>query len=223
VTTTPDLTSYHAVHTALRRGTHALAAAAAELDQADRDRVRAFARYWQGYAGEVLAHHTIEDDICFPALIERIPAAAELIGRTDAEHERLDHLMATIAGDVEELVAGRTAPCLPEELAELADVMDAHLGFEDAEILPQFERHFSGEEYEELDARAAKALGITKQAAFTVPFVASMLDDDERDRVFAGAPLPFRLLYLATRRRHARLAARALGPAAVRVSVAAAA
>jgi hemerythrin-like domain-containing protein len=212
VTTTPDLTTYHAVHTALRRGTHALAVAAADLDLADRRRAQAFARYWKGFAGEVLAHHTIEDDVMFPALIERAPVAAELISRTDADHERLDQLMTAVAADALELAAGRIAPALASELRELASLMDAHLDFEDAEILPGFERHFTAEEYAELDDQAAKALGLSKQAAFTVPFIASMLDPDVRDRVFGDAPAAFRLLYRATRRSHARLAARALGP-----------
>ena len=189
--------------------------AAAELDPADRRRVQAFARYWKGFAGEVLAHHTIEDDVMFPALVERVPVAAELIGRTDADHERLDELMTAVAAEVEELAAGRLAPALAAELRELAALMDAHLDFEDAEVLPLFERHFTAEEYEELDDQAAKALGISKQAAFTVPFIASMLDPDVRERVFGDAPAAFRLLYRATRRSHARLADRALGPVAL--------
>jgi hemerythrin-like domain-containing protein len=211
-TTTPDLTTYHAVHTALRRGTSALARAAAELDPADRHRASAFARYWKGFAGEVLAHHTIEDDVMFPALIERAPVAGQLISRTDADHERLDELMTAIAAEIEELTAGRIAPELAGELRELAFLMDAHLDFEDAEVLPRFEQHFSAEEYAELDDQAAKALGLSRQAAFTVPFIASMLDPDVRDRVFGNAPAAFRLLYRATRRSHARLAGRALGP-----------
>jgi len=213
-TTTPDLTAYHAVHTALRRGTHALAVAAADLDVADRRRAQAFARYWKGFAGEVLAHHTIEDDVMFPALIERAPVAAELIGRTDADHERLDELMTAVAAEVEELASGRIAPALSSELRELASLMDAHLDFEDAEVLPRFEQHFTAEEYSELDDQAAKALGLSKQAAFTIPFIASMLDPDVRDRVFGDAPAAFKLLYRATRRSHARLADRALGPVA---------
>lgn len=220
MTTTPDLTNYHAVHTALRRGTHALAVAATDLDPADRRRAQAFARYWKGFAGEVLAHHTIEDDVMFPALIERAPVAAELISRTDADHERLDELMTAVAAEVEELVAGRIAPALASELRELAILMDTHLDFEDAEVLPLFERHFTAEEYSELDDQAAKALGLSKQAAFTVPFIASMLDPDVRDRVFGDAPAAFKLLYRATRRSHARLADRALGPVARHVVLA---
>jgi hemerythrin-like domain-containing protein len=203
------------VHTALRRGTHALAVAAAGLDPADDRRVRAFARYWKGFAGEVLAHHTIEDDICFPALVERVPPAAELIGRTDADHHRLDELMTAVGAGVADLAARRPAPTVAADLAELDDLMERHLDFEDADILPLFERHFSAEEYEELDARAAKALGITKQAAFTVPFVAAMIDAEDFERVFGDAPFAFRVLHVLTRGRYARLADRALGPVRV--------
>jgi hemerythrin-like domain-containing protein len=218
---TPDLTSYHAGHTALRRGTRALARAAAELDPGDRRRSKAFARYWKGYEGEVHAHHTIEDDVFFPVLVERVPVAAELIGRTDADHARLDELMTLVGGAVADLAAGRPSPVLVDGLRELADLMDAHLGFEDADILPLFERHFTAEEYTDLDDQAAKALGISKQAAFTVPFIASMLDPDVLDQVFGDAPVAFRLLLRATRRSHARLATRALGPVVLHQEVAA--
>ena len=215
MTTTPDLSGYHAVHTALRRGTHALAMAAADLDLADPRRARAFARYWKGFEGEVLAHHLIEDDICFPALVERVPVAAELIARTDADHHRLDELMDAVRGDVAEVAAGRPTPALAADLAELDELMHRHLGFEDDDILPLFDRHFSAEEWDELDAQAAKALGVSKQAAFTVPWVASLLDPDVRDELFHTAPLPFRVIYLVFRRSHARLATQALGRHAV--------
>jgi hypothetical protein len=56
-------------------------------------------------------------------------------------------------------------------------------------------------------------MGIGVQAAFAIPFVASMLDPDDLVEVFSKAPGAFKLLYRLTRRRHARLAALALGHA----------
>jgi hemerythrin-like domain-containing protein len=214
----PDLSGYRAVHTALRRGTHALAEAAVELDPADRRRVAAYARYWKGFAGEVLAHHTIEDDICFPALVERIVGMDELITRTDADHHRLDELMSAAAAAVGELAAGRRAPELPDVLAELDELMHRHLDFEDAEILPQIDEHLDGEEWAALEKQAQKHLGIGTQAAFSVPFIASMLDLGDLQEVFGSAPGAFKVLYRLTRKRYNRLAAHALGSAA-RVAV----
>ena len=44
------------------------------LEATDRRRLGAFRTYFNGYAGEVLAHHTIEDDYFFPALTEQVGA-----------------------------------------------------------------------------------------------------------------------------------------------------
>ena len=159
-TLTPDLTSYLTVHRCLRAA--------------------ALARYWKGYAGEVLAHHTIEDVIFFPALVERVPVAAELIGRTDKDHDHLDHLMEEIGQAMAALAAGDDAGRVTPLLADLAEHMDAHLGFEDEDVLPLFERHFTAAEYAALDEQALKHLGLGKQAAFTVPFVMHWVDDARR-------------------------------------------
>jgi hemerythrin-like domain-containing protein len=209
----PDLGTYHAVHTALRGGAHLLAGAASTVDPGDHRRTAALARYWKGYAGEVLAHHTVEDEYFFPALAERVPAARGHLARLASEHAELDYFLDEARRRIDDLAHGRGgiyAPAIAGEvLGELARHMDAHLDFEDAEILPLFEAHFSVEEYERLDECAMKSLGITAQAAFTVPFVLSQLEEPERSRTIGAAPLPFRVLYHLTRGRHARLVARA--------------
>jgi hemerythrin-like domain-containing protein len=213
MTSTPDLSIYRAIHAALRRGAHDVHAAVAALDPADRRRTRALARWWRGYAGEVLLHHTIEDDIFFPELVRQVPAAGQLIQRTDGDHAHLDEFMTGITAALSAVDAPGALERAAELLAELATHMDEHLGFEDDEILPLLETRFTAEEYEALDSRAAKATGISAQAAFTVPFVAASVSDAERQRLLGQAPAPFRVLYRLTRGRYARLTALALGPA----------
>jgi hemerythrin-like domain-containing protein len=217
----PDLTGYRSVHAALRGAAHQLAAVVATLDRHDRRQVRALARYWDGYAAEVLVHHTIEDDHFFPALVAKVPVASEHVGRLDADHHHLDELMDVCTAAMRRMASGDPAPEAAGAFADLAAHMETHLGYEDADVLPLFERHFSAQEYEALDAQAHKALGLGKQAAFTVPFIASWVSPEVRDHLFAGAPKPFKVLWLATRGRHARLAQRALGlPAPLRQAVA---
>jgi len=194
---------------------HRLAAAARTLDPTDQRRVKALARYWHGYLGEVVAHHTIEDDYFFPALVHRVPVAGELIVRTDADHEHLDELGAACSTSIERLVSDPTrahATAAAEAFDALAAHMDEHLSFEDADILPLFVRHFTVEEYADLEDKAMKSLGIGAQAAFTVPFVAGAVDAELRHHILRDAPGAFRLLYRLTRKRHARLEALALGP-----------
>jgi Hemerythrin HHE cation binding domain len=215
--TPPDLTNYHAVHRALRGGAHQLAAAAWGLATADDRRRQAVVRYWKGYAGEVLAHHTIEDEFFFPALVDRVPVAAELIVRTDADHIHLDELMDDIGEQMASVRAGRQAPELIGLTHELADHMQEHLDFEDREVLPLFVRHFTGPEYHELDEKAVKSLGVGPQAAFTVPFVLAAMTPEEARRTLATAPLPLKVVNALFGGAHRRLVGRAFGATAAEV------
>jgi hemerythrin-like domain-containing protein len=211
---TPDLTAYHAVHTALRAAPHRMADAVATIDPMDGRRTGAFARYWKGFAGEVLAHHTIEDVSMFPDLLARLPDVQALFDRTDDDHQQLDRLMDACGDAVARLAAGVVPNGAERILRELAVHMDEHLDFEDAEILPLFEEHYTAEEYQALDEAAVKSIGIGPQAAFTIPFVLSSVAPEDRARMMAGAPLPLIVLYRLTKGRFARLEARALGSTA---------
>jgi hypothetical protein len=139
-----------------------------------------------------------------------VPVAAELIERTDAEHHEMDLIIERCHRAMAELVEGRVVD-LVASFGDLATHIDHHLDFEDFDILPLFERHFTGDEYHELDQAAMKALGLGKQAAFTVPFAMYWVDEAEAAHLLAGAPGAFRVLWWATRRRHGRMTTRAFG------------
>jgi hemerythrin-like domain-containing protein len=207
-----DTTDFLAIHTCLRRAGRALAESVAGHDPRDRARGQSLQRYWQGYAGEILAHHTVEDDIFYPALVERAPVAAEHLGRIDADHHTLDELMAEGHIAMTHLAAGGPAGPAAYVLRHLDHVMRVHLDYEDAEVVPLFPRHFDEQEYRALGKAAGRSISF-KQALFTVPFVGSWVDDGVRDELLGGAPLPFRVLYRLTRSGHERLAAAALGDA----------
>lgn len=216
----PDLTAYRTVHTALRRAPYRMAAAARTIEPGDHRRVGAFARYWRGFAAEVLAHHTIEDDIMFPAIARIVPEFATHVERTDAEHHELDELMARCAAGVEQLGrdAGRPVrESLAEDLEALGRFMDGHLDFEDDEILPLIAGRITAEQYAALEDQATKAIGFSAQAAFAIPFIVDAADAATREHLLATAPFALRLLHRLTQRRHERLTARVLGAAALLV------
>ncbi len=207
----PDLTSYRAVHRAIRQGAHRLAIATGEMVASDTARVKAVRRYWQGYAGEVLAHHTVEDTVFFPALAARLPSMTELFEQLDAEHHQLDEHMAEIVATLGSLDRVGGPSRAARALSALAATMDAHLDLEDEFVLPTFVDLFTVEEYLAMEQQAIEQIGIGRQAAFTVPFVLSAAGADA-DTMLATAPLPFRVLHSLTKRRHARLSAMAFGP-----------
>ncbi|HEU5152466.1 MAG TPA: hemerythrin domain-containing protein [Iamia sp.] len=208
---TADLRGYRAIHTALRDAAHAMAAAAPTLSTADPARLAAFRSYWRGYAGEVLAHHTTEDDVVFPELVRRVPALADLMDRADADHHHLDELMDDVTAALAAVADGARPDRLGGLLREVADHMDEHLGMEDERFLPMIEVSFSEEEYAALEARALEIIGVGRQAAFTIPFIAASVDDETRRHLLGDAPLPVRVILRVFRGRHARMRARALG------------
>ncbi|WP_421120581.1 hemerythrin domain-containing protein [Aquihabitans daechungensis] len=216
-TATPDTTSYYLVHRALRRNARRLANATASYDRQDPPRTRALVRWCAGFIAELHCHHTIEDDAFFPALVARVPEAAELIARTDADHAAMDELFVRLEAGSSTVAAGGSANQLHEAARDLADLLDEHLAFEDAEVIPLFEQHFTAAEYQELDDEAMEILGVSKQALFTVPFIISEATPEEHARLWADAPLPFKAIHLACRGRYRKLTDRALGSADDRV------
>lgn len=201
----PDLTSYRAVHRALRTAARQLSTTVECISTGDVRRVRALQRYWAGYAAEVLTHHTIEDDVFFPALAERSSTMAALMARLDADHHHLDELMATVGDAMDHFTEAGAPTRAATALAELADLMDEHLDIEDDWVLPLFTLHFTADEYAELEEQAFAAVRVGRQAMFAIPFVVRAMSATERAETLATAPLPMRVLHALTRRQHERL------------------
>jgi hypothetical protein len=213
----PDLTTYHVLHRGMRLDSTRLAAAVAALAESERStRGPAMSRWYAGYYGELHEHHTVEDEIFFPAILERVPVFDSQIDRIEAEHHRLEDVLVETSARLARL--GDPAVDWPVASAEAADItselrnlLDVHLGFEDADVLPLFVRHFGHEEYEDLDERARRhtKLGLL---AFSIPWAVEAATEDEFQHMLTTAPLAFRLLWRATRRRYNRMAREAFGP-----------
>jgi Hemerythrin HHE cation binding domain len=213
---TPDLTSYRLVHRAIRQSTARLSAALGELAEADRSRRgRALARWYGGFEGELHLHHTLEDHVYFPALFRHVPTLRGYLERIDDEHRRLGELIDDTGAAIRRIAdpnapfAEVIAPAVARA-AELEALMDGHLDFEDAEILPLFTRHMDAAEYDAVEAQALADPNFA-QLRFTVPWMMANANDEERRHLLDGAPLMMKVLWIATRRRHDRLTTAALG------------
>lgn len=202
---TTDLESYLRVHRILRTTTAALARA---VDRpVDERRARALARWITGFTGEIRCHHHIEDELLFPALAERVVTYHDEIGPLlEADHEELDDVLDGLdaaAAAHDWVAAAPLARRLDEHLRE-------HLDYEDRVVAGLFARHFTSEEFEELNVAAIKMVP-PRQLLFTVPWTMSMLDSDEQKTVLDSAPGALHVLWVLTRRRYTRRATVALG------------
>jgi len=216
---TPDLTSYHLIHRAIRQSTTRLTAAIGSVSESDRrTRGPQLVRWYSGLEGELHTHHTVEDDFFFPALFRHVPSLRGYLERIDDEHQHLTQLLV----DTRTAIAQLADPQVPFDAAiraaasragELESLMDGHLDFEDAEILPLFTRHMDAAEYQEVEA---KALAKPKlgELRFTVPWMMANATPEEQRLLLDSAPFMMKVVWIATRRGYDRLATAALGAAA---------
>lgn len=215
---TPDLTTYHLVHRAIRQSTVRLTAAVSSVVEDERrDRGRQLARWYAGFEGELHLHHTVEDDFFLPALFAHVPALRGYLDRIDDEHHYLSELIV----ETRTAISAISNPMVPfadavagaaAKAGELEALMEGHLDFEDAEVLPLFTRHMDAAEYQGIEE---KAMGNPDfgQLRFTVPWMMSNASTDEQRHLLDNAPFVMRVLWIATRRGYDRLDAAAMGSA----------
>ena len=209
-----DLTTYYAVHEAMRASNERLVAGIAGAPLGDTKRIAAIAVWLTGYAGELSAHHRSEDEIYFPALGARVPTYADYAGAVAADHGEID---AVIERLVASMSAWRNAPGSAAAKSDahaaaidLRDRLDAHLALEDRDVLPLFPRHFDTEEFEALDQRMLASLD-KKAALFSVPWFMTSVPEPIAEQLRATAPLVLRVIFRLTRRRYLRLVTTAFG------------
>jgi hemerythrin-like domain-containing protein len=213
----PDLSNYRQIHRALRVSAERLVVGLSSVAIGDVRRCNGIARWFAGYGAELTHHHHLEDTIFFPALAERVPAHGECSTPLDDDHATLETLIPRLADALTKLKGGGTGWIDHREQAlamaiELRDLLTDHLAFEDADVLPMFERHFTVEEYDEIDKRALKEVNV-RQALFTVPWYMATAEPSAAARTLAEAPLPLKIVHRITRRRYARLVQQAFGGA----------
>lgn len=199
----------------MRRDAARLATAASGLGDGATGRARHLRRWYGAYRAELEGHHELEDQLWFPVLADRVPTFGEHSERIAREHHLLDHAVAGLGHALDRLSddAGPSSRGDASDAArELRDLLDAHLGFEDDDIVPLYLRHFTADDFVDVERRTRKMLD-KRRAPFAVPWIMGAADAEERIRVLERAPLAFKLLWYAGRGRHTRLTTRALGPA----------
>jgi hemerythrin-like domain-containing protein len=211
----PDLRSYRQLHQALRTSLDRLVVTLTMKADADQFRADAMLRWFNGFSGELRAHHQVEDSVFFPALAARVPAYAQCSATLDDDHHQIDEAIAGLREALQRMANSAQASPANRNRAmasavELRDLTSAHLDFEDADVLPMFERHFTVAEYAVLDQKALKSVTI-RQALFTVPWWMATAEPDAAAETLRTAPLPLKIIYRLTRRRYSRLAFAALG------------
>ncbi|MFJ4230255.1 hemerythrin domain-containing protein [Cellulosimicrobium cellulans] len=167
-------------------------------------------------------HHETEDLVLWDRLEVRAPACALHVGQMRAQHAEVAVHLARIEPQLEPWVATadpRLRDALAADVEGLRDVLSAHLGQEEGDILPVAADVMSQQEWDFMEehTRATllahrKELGKDVMALQLGLLVASVPEAEREDWFRANVPAPIRVLYLLLLKRRYDAAMRELYP-----------
>ncbi len=203
-TTVLDTGEMPTVHTFFRREFRLAGDAVRRVPVGDVHRARVVADHFE-YVGRALHHHhTAEDELVWPLLLERVPQElAPIVELMQRQHERVDALLreadaaaarwVSAAGRVERDHLAEVHDTLSETLAE-------HLDAEEQRLLPIAARSLSQAEW---DAVGARARAGTRRGERMLTFGMIQHDGDPVvvTRMLSSAPAPVRRMLPALARR----------------------
>ena len=201
----PHLAAYAAIHDAMVRDAHRLAAVVAT---APVEVGPALLAWWERYEEEIEHHHTREDDLVFPLVAER--DAGFTSGELQADHTVLDLHMGLVRGSLEALVTGaqelgEVRTDLVRQVGAFAVHLDEHLGREEHVVFPVLATRVSEKEYARLEREMRKGMPLSSMA-FALPWILDEVHPALAEH--AAIPLPLKVLNrLVWQRRYTRLSA----------------
>ncbi len=201
MTTTQDqpLTHVHdmvVVHRAFRREFTLLPRLVRAVGPGDTARAAVLAAHTRLVLEFLHLHHTGEDELLWPKLLDRCPPDAELVERMEAQHAAVASGIERLGPALERWEA-EARPAVGEEVAtaveEMARALLEHLDEEERHILPIAARHVTQAEWDQLGEHVLAALS-RKELPVLMGAIAEEATPEEQAHLMAGMPLPVRLL-----------------------------
>jgi hemerythrin-like domain-containing protein len=131
--------------------------AAGDLRRADE--VAVHIELWTGL---VEHHHSIEDELLWDRLVQRVPdELAPLVQLMEDQHEGVHRLLDGCPGLLSDWRASASAEDrdrLADHVAELVEALCEHLDAEESRVLPLMARHITSEEWEEFTQRGMESI-----------------------------------------------------------------
>jgi Hemerythrin HHE cation binding domain len=191
-----DLTIMLAAHDAFRRDLTRLARTAGDASR--RESVQAG---WELFKRQLHLHHTIEDELIWPALRPRLAhseAALSALAAMEAEHELIDPLLAAVdqAFGAADQAFGQDRSELPAVIDALTSSLTGHLRHEERDGLPLIGVALTAAEWRGMGRKMASKNGMAASAEMFA-WILDGTDREHNNATLAQLPPPLRLLYRA--------------------------
>jgi hemerythrin-like domain-containing protein len=198
-TASAPLTDVHdmvVVHRVFRREFRLLPALVRAVAPGDTARAAVVAGHARMILTGLHLHHTGEDELLWPKLLERCPPDAGLVHRMEAQHARVEAAIEHLGPALERWEA-EARPAVSEEVASGLETLGAalleHLDDEEREILPMAARHVTQQEWGRLGQHGAGKVSAS-QMIIMFGAVLEETTPEERAEMLKVVPFPVRIL-----------------------------
>ncbi len=208
----PALWNMALIHRIFRSSFAELARLVAEVPVSDTTRVSAVADHIGFTLKGLTAHHTTEDDLVWPVLLERAKPSAGLVELMEAQHHGLHTAMEQVGRLTE---VWRVAPS-PDAASELSTAitgllgqLTTHLDEEERDVVPLIAEHLSVAEWDQMGKTAFDKF--TPAQRFTaMGQLLEVASPAEAAAMIGPLPAPIKLLWRLVGKRRYRQYAEAL-------------
>jgi hypothetical protein len=152
-----DVSDMPLVHDAFRRGFGEARSQLAFIDEGDTERAAFYADYMTELLWLLHSHHSGEDELLYPLLVERVPDEAALLTRMDEQHASVESVLDAAnaaAAAYRASASSADAAALADACESLLAQLATHLREEEAEVLPIAAHHITQEEWDRLPGHA---------------------------------------------------------------------
>ncbi|MGY1804998.1 hemerythrin domain-containing protein [Blastococcus sp. SYSU D00922] len=195
-TTLTDVHDMVVVHRVFRRELRLLPQLVREVAPGDTARAAVLAEHGRLILTGLHMHHTGEDDLLWPKLLDRCPPDAELVNRMEEQHERVHDALEQLQPALDRWEA-EARPAVTEEVAAgfdaLREALLPHLDEEEREILPLAARHITPEEWAQLGQHGRDQMRFS-QLPILFGAVLEEATPEEKVEMLSVLPAPVRFL-----------------------------
>ena len=201
-----DVRDMYVVHRVFRREFTLIPGLVRATAAGDTARAHTVAEHLRLVIAGLHMHHTGEDELLWPLLLERAAPSADLVHTMQDQHARVDDFSDRLEPLIGEWERGAST-VRAEQLALLVEDFFAalleHLELEEREILPLAEQHVTEEEWSRLGAHGRHEM---RRDWLPLMFGALLEETspEERAMMLGAQPLPIRLLLTTVGRRQYR-------------------
>ena len=185
------------IHRIFRRQFAEVRTMVQEVPAGDAMRVGAIADHLGFLLDGLHMHHTTEDDLIWPKLLDRAGLDAPLVARMEVQHQQIDVSVAEVRAATSAWrsdPAPTTSARLAERIGEFLIVLEAHLDEEEQVVVPLIDRHLTEAEWQDVGERGFEKFTPAQRWIATGQMV-EVATPEEVAMMFGQLPPPVKVLW----------------------------